>query len=148
MTIANKTSTAVGYVRRSTDRQEQSIDDQKKILQQYAQEQGIRLHKFYVDDAISGTYTLKRKAFLQMINDAERPSRRFDSILVYDIKRFGRVDNDEAGFYRHRLKMQGVQVIYVTENFNGDYTDDLLRPVKQWQARQESKDLSKVTIRG
>lgn len=144
----NKTSTAVGYVRRSTDRQEQSIDDQKNILVKYAEEQGIRLHKFYVDDAISGTYTLKRKAFLQMIEDAEGPSRKFDSIVVYDIKRFGRVDNDEAGYYRHRLKMQGVEVLYVTENFNGDYTDDLLRPVKQWQARQESKDLSKVTIRG
>ena len=38
--------------------------------------------------------------------------------------------------------------MYATENFNGDCTDDLLRPVKQWQARQESKDLSKVTIRG
>ena len=144
----NGTSTAVGYVRRSTDRQEQSIDDQKNILTKYAQEQGIRLNKFYVDDAISGTYTLKRKAFLQMISDAERPSKKFDSIVVYDVKRFGRVDNDEAGYYRHRLKMKGVQVLYVTENFNGDYTDDLLRPVKQWQARQESKDLSKVTIRG
>ena len=142
------TGTAVGYVRRSTDRQEQSIDDQKKILEKFAQEQGIRLNKFYVDDAISGTYTLKRKAFLQMISDAERPAKKFDSIIVYDVKRFGRVDNDEAGYYRHRLKMQGVQVLYVTENFNGDYTDDLLRPVKQWQARQESKDLSKVTIRG
>jgi hypothetical protein len=41
-----------------------------------------------------------------------------------------------------------VEVRYVSENFNGDATDDLLRPVKQWQARQESKDLSKVTIRG
>lgn len=145
---AGQNKRAVGYVRRSTDRQEQSIDDQKKILEKYAQEQGIRLNKFYIDDAISGTYTLKRKAFLQMIDDAERPSRKFDSIIVYDVKRFGRVDNDEAGYYRHRLKMQGVQVLYVTENFNGDYTDDLLRPVKQWQARQESKDLSKVTIRG
>jgi site-specific DNA recombinase len=144
----SSTSSAVGYVRRSTDRQEQSIDDQKKILETFAQEQGIRLNKFYVDDAISGTYTLKRKAFLQMISDAERPSKKFDSIIVYDVKRFGRVDNDEAGYYRHRLKMHGVQVLYVTENFNGDCTDDLLRPVKQWQARQESKDLSKVTIRG
>lgn len=148
MVKTNAINTAVGYVRRSTDRQEQSIEDQKNILQQYALEKGIRLNKFYIDDAISGTYTLKRKAFLKMIEDAERPSRKFDSIVVYDIKRFGRVDNDEAGFYRHRLKMQGVQVIYVTENFTGDYTDDLLRPVKQWQARQESKDLSKVTIRG
>ena len=60
----------------------------------------------------------------------------------------GRVDNDEAGYYRHLLRMHGVDVRYVSENFNGDATDDLLRPVKQWQARQESKDLSKVTIRG
>lgn len=37
---------------------------------------------------------------------------------------------------------------YVSESFNGDATDDLFRPVKQWQARQASKDLSKVTIRG
>ena len=39
-------------------------------------------------------------------------------------------------------------MLYVSENFNGDDTDDLLRPVKQWQARQELKDLSKVSIRG
>ena len=143
-----KTICAAGYVRRSTDRQEHSIDDQKKALQQYAADNALRLNKFYVDDAISGTFTLKRKAFLQMIADAERPCRKFDSIIVYDVKRFGRIDNDEAGYYRHRLKMHGVQVFYVSENFNGDGTDDLLRPVKQWQARQESKDLSKVTIRG
>ena len=41
-----------------------------------------------------------------------------------------------------------MDVRYVTENFNGDASDGLVRPVKQWQARQESKDLSKVTIRG
>jgi hypothetical protein len=39
-------------------------------------------------------------------------------------------------------------VLYVGENFSGDAADDLLRPVKQWQAREESKDLAKVTIRG
>ncbi|MDP8240827.1 MAG: recombinase family protein, partial [Candidatus Hatepunaea meridiana] len=66
----------------------------------------------------------------------------------YDIKRFGRVDNDEAGYYRYQLRRNGVEIIYVSENFNGDDTDDLLRPVKQWQVRQELKDLSKVTIRG
>ena len=64
------------------------------------------------------------------------------------MKRFGRIDNDEAGYYRHTLRQHGVEVLYVTENFSGDGTDDLIRPVKQWQAREESKDLSKVTIRG
>jgi len=139
---------AVGYVRRSTDRQEQSIDDQKKALEEYITKHDLRLVKFYIDDAISGTSTLGRRAFQQMIQDAESPTRRFDIIVVYDVKRFGRVDNDEAGYYRHILRTHGVEVCYVSENFNGDSTDDLLRPVKQWQARQESKDLSKVTIRG
>ena len=141
-------SRAVGYVRRSTDRQEQSIPDQKKALEAYAAEHGLRLVKFYIDDAISGTSTLGRQAFQQMIGDAESPTHRFDIIVVYDVKRFGRIDNDEAGYYRYILRTHGVEVRYVSENFNGDTTDDLLRPVKQWQARQESRDLSKVTIRG
>jgi hypothetical protein len=130
---------AVGYVRRSTDRQEQSIPDQKEALEKYAVEHGLRLAKFYVDDAISGTSTLGRRAFLQMIDDAQGPKRRFDVIVVYDVKRFGRVDNDEAGYYRHILRANGVEVRYASENFNGDTTDDLLRPVKQWQARQDFK---------
>jgi len=139
---------AVGYVRRSTNRQEQSIGDQKKALEAYASEHGLHLVKFYIDDAISGTSTLGRRAFQQMIQDAQKSTKPFDKIIVYDVKRFGRIDNDEAGYYRHILRTNSVEVIYITENFNGDATDDLLRPVKQWQARQESKDLSKVTIRG
>ena len=139
---------AVGYVRRSTDRQEQSIPDQKKAIETYAAEHDLSLVKFYTDDAVSGTSTLGRRAFQQMIADAQKTTRQFDKIVVYDVKRFGRTDNDEAGYYRHILRTNGVEVIYVSENFNGDTTDDLVRPVKQWQARQESKDLSKVTIRG
>lgn len=152
MTRSNNTTQlsnrAVGYVRRSTDRQEQSIPDQKKAIETYAAEHDLSLVKFYTDDAISGTSTLGRRAFQQMVQDAQKSTKRFDRIIVYDVKRFGRVDNDEAGYYRHILKTHGVEVLYVTENFNGDTTDDLLRPVKQWQTRQESKDLSKVTIRG
>ena len=144
----NNSNCAVGYVRRSTDKQEQSIQDQKKALEKYATENTLRLLKFYIDDAISGTSTLGRRSFQQMIQDAQAPDRRFNVIIVYDVKRFGRIDNDEAGYYRHILRTNGVEVLYITENFNGDTTDDLLRPVKQWQARQESKDLSKVTIRG
>ncbi len=139
---------AVGYVRRSTDKQEQSIGDQKKAISDYAAEHRLRVQRFYVDDAVSGTSTVGRRAFQEMMADAQKSVRPFDWIVVYDVKRFGRVDNDEAGYYRHLLRTHGVDIRYVSENFNGDSTDDLLRPVKQWQARQESKDLSKVTIRG
>ena len=143
-----RTARAVGYVRRSTDRQEQSISDQKRAIEEYAGEHGLRLLRYYVDDAISGTSTVGRRAFQAMMADAKRPACDFGMIVVYDVKRFGRIDNDEAGYYRHVLRTHGVEVHYTSENFTGDGTDDLIRPVKQWQAREESKDLSKVVIRG
>ncbi|NIN10529.1 MAG: recombinase family protein, partial [Gemmatimonadales bacterium] len=152
MSVAPETAAeyrpAVGYLRRSTDRQEQSIGDQRKAIQRYAEERGFEVLDFYVDDAISGTSADERKAFLRLIEDASADGCLFRYVLVYDIKRFGRLDNDEAGYYRFQLRRNGIEIVYVSEGFNGDDTDDLLRPVKQWQARQESKELSKVTIRG
>lgn len=139
---------AVGYLRRSTDRREQSIGDQRKAIERYAEEQGFEVLDWYVDDAISGTTSDERRAFLKLIADAGAEQCPFRYVLVYDIKRFGRLDNDEAGYYRFQLRRKGIEIVYVSEGFAGDDTDDLLRPVKQWQARQESKELSKVTIRG
>ena len=139
---------AVGYLRRSTDRQEQSIGDQRRVIQAYAVNNGFDILDYYIDDAISGTSSEDRASFLRLIQDANQRDCPFKFVLVYDIKRFGRVDNDEAGYYRYQLRCNGVEIIYVSEGFSGDDTDDLLRPVKQWQARQESRDLSKVSIRG
>ncbi len=143
---------AVGYARRSTDKQEQSIPDQQRAIERYCQDNGIVLQRWFIDDAISGTRASNRPAFQEMVHAAGAAGRDFGLVVVYDVKRFGRLDNDEAGFYRHTLRQHGVEVLYVAEGFAGlgeiSDTDDLLRPVKQWQARQESKDLSKVTIRG
>jgi hypothetical protein len=49
------TKRAVAYVRRSTDRQEQSIADQRAAIEAYAVERGFELLRYYVDDAISGS---------------------------------------------------------------------------------------------
>ena len=139
---------AVAYLRRSTDRQEQSLDDQRAAIETFAAEAGLALVHEYIDDAVSGSTTEARDGFQRLIADAQKAQRDFDLVLTYDVKRFGRVDTDEAGYYRFLLRKAGVEIVYVSEGFNGDDTDDLLRPVKQWQARQELKDLSKVTIRG
>jgi DNA invertase Pin-like site-specific DNA recombinase len=139
---------AVGYLRRSTDRQEQSLGDQQTAIERHAQERGFEVLRYYKDDAISGTSTNGRKAFLQLLEDAQSDKRDFRTVLVYDIKRFGRVDTDEAGHYRYLLKTQGVDIVYVTEGFQGNDTDSLILGVKQWLGREEVRDLSKVTIRG
>src|SRR5207249_1343191 len=59
-----------------------------------------------------------------------------------------RGDLDEAGHLRYQFREAGVEVIYCNENFTGTDSDDLVLGVKQWQARQYVKDLSRVTIRG
>ena len=139
---------AVLYLRRSTDRQEQSIDDQRKACLGFADAKGYAVVGEYVDDARTGTTTDGRDAFERMMDDALKPDPRSTFIIAYDVKRFSRGDNVEAGYWLYRLRENGVRVTYATENFNGDDSDDLVRSVKQWQARQESKDLSKVTFRG
>ena len=88
---------AVGYLRRSTDRQEQSIPDQRKAIERYAAEHGLELARFFVDDAISGTSATRRPGFQDMVVQAQQERRPFSFVIVYDVKRFGRLDNDEAG---------------------------------------------------
>ena len=46
---------AVGYLRRSTDRQEQAIPDPRKAIEAYATLHGLRLVHFYTDHAITVT---------------------------------------------------------------------------------------------
>ena len=140
--------TCVFYLRRSTDRQEQSIDDQRAALRRHATAEDLDVVGEYVDDAISGALTAARKEFLRMLEDAKRRPRPFDLILVYDVSRFGRIDNDEAGHYRYELRKVGVEVVYTAEAFRGDRTDEIIRPIKQAIAQQMVVDLSKVTLRG
>ncbi|HUT74250.1 MAG TPA: recombinase family protein [Armatimonadota bacterium] len=44
---------AVGYLRRSTDRQEQSIPDQRKAIERYAAEHGFEVMSFYTYSLVS-----------------------------------------------------------------------------------------------
>ncbi len=52
---------AVAYLRRSTDRQEQSLDDQRRAIEIYAKREGFEIVDWFVDDAISGTSTGARR---------------------------------------------------------------------------------------
>ncbi len=83
-----------------------------------------------------------------MLSDAQSPDRSWRFVLVFDVSRFSRGDLQEAAFFTYQLRELGVQLVYCSEGFTGSDSDDLVWSVKQWQARQFVKDLSRVTIRG
>ena len=93
---------AVGYCRFSSDNQrEESIDAQKRAITKYAEENGLTIYKWYVDEAYSAR-TANRPGFLEMIEDSNK--RAFNKLLIYKFDRFSRNDYDRA-IYKHKLKM-------------------------------------------
>jgi DNA invertase Pin-like site-specific DNA recombinase len=138
---------AVGYLRRSTDLQERSIPDQKAYIEKWAAEHGYRIVRWYIDDAISGTSTKGRNDFDRMIDAAEN-GRDFETILCYDISRFSRGGTNETGYYLHRLKLVGVNVLFPADSIPEGDEGELIQGVKSWQARQYSVKLARDTIRG
>ena len=144
----NGLKAAAIYLRRSTDRQEKSLEDQRRDIFRFAAENGFGIVAEYVDDGVSGTSGETRKGFLEMLADAKSPACPWKHILTWDVKRFGRMSSDEAGHYRWILKQSGVEVIYTSDGFTGTSADKFLRFFKQEAARDESVTLSKAVIRG
>ena len=72
-----------------------SIKNQKLILQKYADDNGFRNTRFFVDGGYSGT-TFDRPDFQRMI--AEMDAGRIGTVIVKDMSRLGR-DYLKVGFY-------------------------------------------------
>lgn len=144
---AQKLIPAAGYARRSTDMQERSIPDQKAHVEKWAAAHGYRVLRWLIDDAISGTSTKGRAAFERLLHEAEN-GRDFDAVLCYDIPRFSRGGTYETGYYLHRLKLAGVEVVFTAEGIPEGDEGELVAGVKSWQAKQYSVRLSRDCIRG
>lgn len=89
------------YVRVSTDdvRQTTSYELQKKYYEDFVQKHpNWTLYKIYADEGISGTSTLKRDAFNQMISDAR--ANKIDLIITKSVSRFARNVQDFLGAVR------------------------------------------------
>ncbi len=112
--VSQPTTPAVAYLRRSTNRQERSLEDQRREIETYAQQHGYRILRWYKDSGISGDATERRHEFLAM-HKAATSNRDFDVILCWDYSRFGRFDSIEAGRWIHPLRQAGVKLVTVAE---------------------------------
>jgi len=105
--------TAVIYARYSSDNQnEQSIEGQLRVCQDYAQRNDILILNTYIDRAMTGTND-NRPDFQKMIKDSN--NKEFEYIIVYKIDRFSR-NKYETAKYKKILKDNGVKLLSAMEN--------------------------------
>ena len=139
---------AVFYGRMSTDLQETSIDRQRSQVQPYAQKQGYTLVGEYIDEGITGSEIVKRKAFQRMLRDAQ--SGAFDVILVDDADRFGRFDSIDLGEIVAPLRRKGIWLESVSKgkadwhSFAGRISTAALQEAKN----EEQNSISRRVLSG
>lgn len=133
------------YLRMSTEHQQYSIDNQKQYIQKYAEDHNMEIIYTYDDEGKSGVSATGRNNFNKLIQDVVTKKINVEAVLVYDVSRFGRFqDNDEAGHYSFLLKYNGVRIIYCAENLpeQSPEIQMLTLPALRYAAGAYSRNLS------
>lgn len=108
---------AVIYARYSSQKQnDESIEQQVEICQEYAKQHNLDVIDIYADRATSGTSD-QRVAFQKMIRDSAKG--RFSVVIAYKSNRFGR-NMLQALSNEDKLSRNGVTVEYAREMFGND----------------------------
>lgn len=131
------------YCRVSTDKDDQanSLENQKRYFSEYINRNPCwELAQIYTDEGTSGTSTKKRRAFNQMMSDAQ--NNAFDLIITKEISRFARNTLDSI-YYTRKLKDLGIGVIFMNDNINTLDADAELRlTIMSSIAQEESRKTS------
>lgn len=133
------------YVRMSTDHQRYSTENQADIIAKYAAARGMTIVRTYADEGKSGLNIEGRDALRQLIDDVERGAPGFEAILVYDVSRWGRFqDQDESAYYEYRCRRAGIQIHYCAEQFENDGSPfaAMAKSFKRSMAGEYSRELS------
>lgn len=136
---------AAQYLRMSTDMQQYSIENQKDVIALYAARHRYAIVRSYEDAAKSGVRLTGRPALKALLDDVSFGRAEFDTVLVYDVSRWGRFqDSDESAHYEYICKQAGIQVHYCAEQFanDGSLTATVIKNIKRAMAGEYSRELS------
>ena len=142
---------AVAYLRMSTEHQEYSTENQMAAIERYAAENDMEIVATYSDEARSGLRLENRPGMRQMLDDAKREESGFDTILVYDITRWGRFQNpDQSASIEYACQEAEVEVHYCMEQFvnDGSPVSNIIKAVKRSMAAEQSRELSNKVFAG
>jgi len=154
-TVESSTATqvfrAAQYVRMSTEHQQYSTENQGDKIREYAERRGIEIVRTFADEGKSGLRIDGRRALQQLIQTVESGQADFNTILVYDVSRWGRFqDADESAYYEYICKRAGIQVAYCAEQFENDGSpvSTIVKGVKRAMAGEYSRELSAKVFAG
>ncbi len=135
----------------STEHQKYSTENQADAIRLYAAARSIDIVKTYADEGKSGLRIDGRDALKRLIEDVEGKRADFDTILVYDVSRWGRFqDADESAYYEYICKRAGILVQYCAEQFDNDGSpvSTIVKGVKRAMAGEYSRELSAKVFAG
>ena len=123
-----------------------SIQNQKSILQRFAEDHHFPNPCFYVDDGFSGG-NFQRPAFQQMIADME--NGKIGIIVTKDLSRLGRNQLHTGLYIEERFPMFGVRYIAINDNVDTENAESNdLMPFKnlfnEWFIRDTSRKVRAV----
>lgn len=151
---SSPTKKAVAYYRHSAeDKQENSVPIQREHAQKFAEQYDIEIIHEEADEGKTGLLA-NRPGFEQLFNDwiLNLNAPQFDYVLVYDVSRWGRFqDQDEAAYYEFRCKQRGKKVIYVSRGFPKEeqqLISHLQTSIERYMATEYSRQLSEKVFYG
>lgn len=117
------------YARVSSEAQDTdlSLSAQLRALREYAQRNGHRVTREFIDEAESGR-SIDRPAFREMIALVKTKTPPFEAVLVWKLNRFARSRADSI-IYKTLLRNKGIDVISINEPVDDSPTGRLLEGV-------------------
>ena len=116
-----------------------SIQNQKKLLEDFCREKGWTRFRHFTDDGISGT-TFERPSFKEMISLVE--DGEVETIVLKDMSRLGR-DYLVVGQLREFFRKKGVRLIAINDNHDSSNGDDDFLVFRDVMNEMYAKDISK-----
>lgn len=123
-----------------------SIQNQKKYLEEYARQHGLRNIRHFYDDGYSGT-NFNRPGFAALLEEVE--AGRVETLVVKDLSRFGR-NYLQVGYYTEILfPKKGVRFIAINNNVDSATPQDndftpFLNIMNEWYAKDTSNKIKAI----
>ena len=128
------------------DNESMSISNQKLLLKDYAEKNGMFNCEFYVDDGFTGR-NFNRPAFQRMINDIE--AGRISCVITKDLSRLGRNYIESGSYMEVFFPKHNVRYIAVTDNYDSLNKQEMdIAPFKNILNDMYSRDISKKVLAG